>query len=135
MPEQMQSDILYYDGACPLCRREINIVRRLTQHVDFVDVHQLSEAEIPASFSRPALLRDLHLLDRSGQWHIGLAANVGLWQRTRFGFIWRILQWPVIHPLAQWGYRWWADRRFTKMGYCADSVSCAPPSSSRVSDE
>jgi predicted DCC family thiol-disulfide oxidoreductase YuxK len=120
MAEQAQFDILYYDGACPLCRREINLVRRLARQVEFVDVHQLSDPELPDTFSRSALLRDLHLLDRSGQWHIGLAANVGLWQRTRLGFIWRVLQWPIIHPLAQWGYRWWADRRFVNMGYCED---------------
>lgn len=125
MSELVQSDVLYYDGACPLCRREINMARRLARNVDFIDVHQLSDEQLPTPFSRAALLRDLHLRDRSGQWAIGLAANVGLWQRTRFGFIWRILQWPIIHPLARLGYRWWADRRFVKMGYCSDTFSCS----------
>lgn len=125
-----QQDILYYDGACPLCRREINLVRRLARGIDFVDVHELSDAELPSGFARDALLRDLHLQDQSGEWFIGLAANVGLWQRTRFGFIWRILQWPIIHPIARWGYRWWADRRFDKMGYCSDN--CGVP---RKSDD
>lgn len=115
-----RQDVLYYDGACPLCTREIKLVRRLARGIDFIDVHQLSDAELPGDFARDALLRDLHLQDRSGQWHIGLAANVGLWQRTRFGFLWRVLQWPLIHPIARWGYRWWADRRFVKMGYCAE---------------
>lgn len=111
--------ILYYDGACPLCRREIALVRRLTRQVDFVDVHGLADEELPSGLNRLAMLRDLHLRRTDGRLEVGLDANIALWQATPLGWLWRILNLPGIRPLAQWGYRRWADRRYDRMGYCA----------------
>ena len=38
----------------------------------------------------------LHLLRASGEMVTGLAANVAVWQHTRFGALWRLLMLPGI---------------------------------------
>ncbi len=110
---------LYYDAACPICRREVALVRRLTSQLEYVDVHALADREIPDGLSRDAMLRDLHLNDANGQWFIGLSANTRLWQYTPLAPLWRVLTWPLIRPVSERLYRWWADRRYRRMGYCA----------------
>ncbi len=119
MTDKIERSALYYDGACPLCRREIAVVRRLASRIDFVDVHTLSEDQLPAGTSRPDLLRDLHFRHPDGQLETGLEANVALWQATPLGWFWSVLRLPLIRPVARRVYRRWADRRYERMGYCA----------------
>lgn len=105
-------DILYYDGSCPLCRREMAHLAQLkSDQLILQDIHALSQAnDIP---SQSALLKNLHLR-RGDAWITGLDANIAAWQYTRIGVLWRWLSWPVINPIATWCYRQWAQRRFAK---------------------
>lgn len=119
---------LLYDGACPLCRREIALVRRLTRKrkVIFVDVHTLAPEQYPAGKSQADLLLDLHLVWPDGHVDTGLDANVLLWRQTPLGWLWRVFELPLVRPLAQWIYRRWADRRYANMGYCAANPTQPP---------
>lgn len=112
---------LLYDGACPLCRREIALVRRLTSKnkVAFVDVHTLAPEHYPPGKNQADLLLDLHLVWPDGHIDQGLDANVRLWRQTPFGWLWRVFDLPLVRPMAHWTYRRWADRRYANMGYCA----------------
>ena len=111
-------DTLFYDGSCPLCRKEIRLLRRLQRgDLAFADIH----AQIPHSDRRPnreALLRRLHLRRGDGRWLIGLEANVHAWSHTRFGFLFRPLLWPGIRTLATGIYQRWADRRYQHRYAC-----------------
>lgn len=117
----MQTELprLLYDGACPVCRREIALVRRLTRRVDFVDVHQLAPSDYPEGTTEAELLLDLFLVWPDGHIDKGLDANIRLWQQTPFGWLWKLFSLPVIRPLAERFYRRWADRRYANMGYCS----------------
>ncbi|MDP4652461.1 MAG: DUF393 domain-containing protein [Haliea sp.] len=107
-------DILYYDGQCPLCTREMAKLGQLCDgELQLQDIHGLtSETELP---DRDTLLRTLHLKTADGQLLTGIDANVMAWQHTRFGPLWRWLQWPVIRPVAEAAYRFWAQRRFRRL--------------------
>jgi predicted DCC family thiol-disulfide oxidoreductase YuxK len=72
-----------YDGACPLCRREIDLYRGLQADapVCFADV---SDAASPlpqtiAGTSREQLMARFHVLGRDGQLHSGARAFLALW--------------------------------------------------------
>lgn len=114
-----ESPQLLYDAACPVCRREIALVRRLTRRVTFVDVHQLSPSAYPAGTTEPELLLDLHLVWPDGHIDKGLDANIRLWQQTPLGWLWQAFRLPMVRPIAERVYRRWADRRYTNMGYCS----------------
>ena len=59
---------LYYDGACPLCRREIGLLRRLDRHgrIAFEDVSP-PDATPSCPVDRAALLERFHAKLPSGE--------------------------------------------------------------------
>ena len=90
---------LFYDGQCPLCCGEMDRLSRLADaSVELVDIHAAApDVGLP---SRDQLLRTLHFQRASGEFITGLDANVAAWQGTRYGFLWRVLRWPIIRTLA-----------------------------------
>ncbi|MFE8069909.1 DCC1-like thiol-disulfide oxidoreductase family protein [Marinobacteraceae bacterium S3BR75-40.1] len=76
------------------------------------DIHGLTDAQLPENASREALLKRLHLRNAKGHWSIGVEATVVAWSHTRWGWLFRPLLWPVIHPLVNRVYVRWADRRY-----------------------
>lgn len=78
-----QALTVLYDGACPLCRREIGIYRGLQPlrpdaPVCFADVSDAGLA-LPAGTSREQLLARFHVRGRDGQLLSGAQAFLALW--------------------------------------------------------
>ncbi|AOY89143.1 thiol-disulfide oxidoreductase [Marinobacter salinus] len=112
-------DTLFYDGSCPLCAREIRTLRKLQDGtLIFADIHE-QQGDNQGLPSHELLLRRLHLMTRTGEWVIGLHANVRAWSHTRFGFLFKPLLWPIIFPTASRIYEGWADRRYEQKYACA----------------
>ena len=110
-------DTLFYDGSCPLCRREVALLQRLARPtLGFQDIHTATDDNLP---STDALLKSLHLQRDDGAMVTGLAANVAMWQHTSFGVLWRILMLPGIRWVAERAYNVWAERRYARMYGCA----------------
>ncbi len=113
------TDVLYYDGQCPLCVKEMDRLHRLKdQHLLLKDIHTLPEAydddpDCPQP-SKERLLRVLHL-QRNGRFITGIDANIAAWQHTRFGLCWRWLGWPFIRPIAEFAYHRWAQWRYQRL--------------------
>ena len=113
-------DLLYYDGHCPVCRREMKLLSRLKDdQLALVDIHGLTvdDGDRPDAES---LLRLLHLRAGDGTWLTGVEASVRAWRHTRLGGIWAPLLWPPFRVLVERVYQRWASRRFEKLyGRCA----------------
>lgn len=92
--------IIYYDGSCPLCRREIDLYRRLssTVRLDWVDVS--AGASLGEGLSCEAAMRRFHVRDKTGQLLSGGAAFSRLW-RALPG--WRVLGWCFAWAPMSWG--------------------------------
>lgn len=109
-------DTLFYDARCPLCRREVAMLQRLARPtLAFQDIHTATAESLP---SREELLMSLHLLRGNGEMVTGLAANVAVWQHTRFGALWRLLMLPGIRVVAERAYNQWAKRRYARLYGC-----------------
>jgi predicted DCC family thiol-disulfide oxidoreductase YuxK len=69
-----------YDGACPLCRREISLYRglRSTAPLCFADVNDTT-LPLPPGTTREQLLARFHVLGRSGELLSGAQAFLALW--------------------------------------------------------
>lgn len=78
---------VWHDGACPLCRREIALMRRLDRRgaIEFVDA---SEDGGSCPIDRAALLARFHVRE-DGKLLSGAAA---------FGAMWRAI--PLLRPLG-----------------------------------
>lgn len=76
---QTPSVKVWYDGACPLCRREIAIMRRLDrdQAIDFVDVAEGADPSCP--IDQRELLARFHA-EEDGQVLSGAAAFAAMWR-------------------------------------------------------
>lgn len=99
---------IFYDGACPLCRREIDFYqrRRGAEKLSWVDVSRCSEEEVAPGLSKQAALARFHVQSSDGSLASGGEAFARLWTSLPgFRTIGRILQLPPLAWLAERGYR------------------------------
>jgi predicted DCC family thiol-disulfide oxidoreductase YuxK len=94
---------VWYDGACPLCAREIALMRRLDEagEVNFVDL----EATVDTPLPRQAMLQRFHVTAADGSTLSGAAAFVALWRQlpaTRL--LGRAASWPPLLALLERAY-------------------------------
>jgi predicted DCC family thiol-disulfide oxidoreductase YuxK len=84
----MRSLTVWYDGQCPLCRREIALMQRLDRaaRIEFVDVAAPGAASCP--IDRASLLARFHALE-DGQLHSGAAAFAAMWRAV-----------PLLRPIG-----------------------------------
>ena len=96
-----------YDGACPLCRREIALYRGLApvRPLAFVDVSDPSAA-LPPGADRARLLARFHVLRADGSLADGARGFVALWAALP-GWRWlaRLAAVPGVTPLMELAYR------------------------------
>lgn len=115
-------NILFYDGLCPLCAKEIDLLRHLTDSsLLLIDIHSADCTVLGAPKTTLELLSALHLKSADNHWHSGVDASVIAWGHTPYGWIFLPLRWPMIKPAINWLYYKWASRRACKLGYIADS--------------
>lgn len=71
--------LVWFDGACPMCRREIDVMRRLDRRgsIDFVDVSGTSPTSCP--IDRESLLARFHASE-DGRLLSGAAAFAAMWR-------------------------------------------------------
>lgn len=90
---------VYFDGSCPLCRREIAMYRSLpaAQPIDWVDVS--AGAVLGEGLSCEAAMRRFHVRTGDGQLYSGAAAFSVLWRQLPR---WRVLGWLTAVPPLSW---------------------------------
>ena len=96
-----------YDGACPLCAREIAIYRRQkgADAIRWIDIRQHPESEIPLGLSRIEVLSRFHVIRSDGELAIGVAAFVELWKRLpAFQLLARLASLPPVFFIIEIGY-------------------------------
>jgi len=89
-----------YDGACPLCRREIGVYRNLRSDtpICFADVSDTS-VSLPAGTTRQQLLARFHVQRHDGVLLSGSQAFLALWAALPG---WRVLALAGRVPGAAW---------------------------------
>lgn len=76
--QDMDKLLVWYDGNCPLCRREIALMRRLDRRnaIHFLDV---TSADVACPVERADLLARFHAMDQ-GRLLSGAAAFAAMWR-------------------------------------------------------
>jgi predicted DCC family thiol-disulfide oxidoreductase YuxK len=79
---------IWFDGACPLCRREIVLMKRLDHRgaIDFIDIAPSGIADCPVN--RAELLARFHACE-NGELLSGAAAFAAMWRAI-----------PLLRPLG-----------------------------------
>ncbi len=124
-PELQTVDTLYYDGKCALCAHEINLLKKWQRgKLSLIDIHRASASQLAeVNRSQIELLSVLHLRTKSGDVLTGLDATARAWSHTVFGFLFALLRWPLIRPVADYVYQRWAVNRACKLGYDSCEIS------------
>jgi len=79
---------IWYDGACPLCIREIALMKRLdsAERINFVD---LTRTDAPCQLDRMLMLSRVHATTSEGETLSGAAAFAAMWREI-----------PILRPIG-----------------------------------
>lgn len=120
---------LLYDGACPLCRREVALLsRRDAGHgaIRFVDID--APGYDPSAFQgisyRQAMGR-VHGITADGRVLRDLAVFQEAYRQVGLGWIYAPIDWPLLGPLARVIYGIWARLRLRITGRPDLDTLCA----------
>ena len=131
-PAAAMKPTMFYDGGCPICRREVAHYRRLDRagRIRWVDITREPEALASIGIGYAAAMERLHAIDEQGQVVSGVSAFVTVWrQLPGYRHLARAVQRLGLAPLLDWGYARfaaWRMRRRCEGGACGlgpDSIS------------
>ncbi|HVJ86881.1 MAG TPA: DUF393 domain-containing protein [Caulifigura sp.] len=115
---------VFYDGGCPLCRREIQLLRRFDRHgrIRFTDLE--SEAFDPAAVGKTMdeLMAEIHGRLPDGRLVTGLEVFRRLYSAVGLRWLMPVTRLPGISHLLDLGYRLFTRRRLKLTGRCRNGV-------------
>lgn len=114
---------VFFDGGCPLCRREIDHYRKLKTEtrIQWIDVTQSDGALADFGLERETAMRRFHVLDSRGQFHIGAHGFVILWAELPFyRYLASLVRGLSVVPLLDRIYVRFADWHYGRR--CVDGV-------------
>ena len=104
---------VFYDGQCPLCKREIDMVRRKDKH------NRLRLTDIAASDFQPVagkdlaeLMKEIHGRKANGDFVTGVDVFREIYSRLGFGWLVSASRVPILQQVLDVGYRVFAYLRF-----------------------
>jgi predicted DCC family thiol-disulfide oxidoreductase YuxK len=99
--------IVYYDGACPLCRLEIGHYKTCDRlrAIRFVDVSR-ADADTGNNLARAAAMARFHVRQGNGELVSGAEAFVAVWQvLPRWRVLAQLAKVPGVLPALEGAYR------------------------------
>ena len=119
---------VFYDGACPVCRREVAMLKRRDRRSKFKFVDIAAPDFDPEIYGKrlDALMAEIHARLPDGSWIRGVEVFRRLYAEVGFRWLVAISRWPVVSPLLAFGYRLFAKNRWRLKGSCdARGIQCS----------
>ncbi len=113
--------MVFYDGKCGLCRKEINYYKKIAPPglFDWQDITESLDDLNEQGISLSAGLKQIHAKDHDGRLYVGVDAFILIWKQLRW---WRVLATlvalPLIWQIADIVYRIFAHWRFSRLEHC-----------------
>lgn len=109
---------VYYDGACPICRREISLMRRLDRRgrLLLIDFAPPTFCEPECGLSCEQLSAVIHARWGDGRVIQGVEVFRAMWTAVGLGWLARVSRWPFIDRLLVRSYVWFAKHRLRLTG-------------------
>ncbi len=125
---------VFFDGGCPLCVREIGMLRRWDKHhrIRFTDIDSPDFSAESLGKTYEDLMSRIQGRLADGTWIEGVEVFRQLYAAVGLGPLVWITRWPVISQLLTFGYRVFAKNRLRLTGRCMGK-SCAIPGSAASS--
>jgi predicted DCC family thiol-disulfide oxidoreductase YuxK len=123
---------VFYDGGCPVCLREVRVLRRLDRRgrIQFTDIDAAGfQVPLPGPASDELMAR-IHARTADGAWIEGVEVFRRLYTAVGLGPLVSVSRWPGIAQALDWGYAIFARNRTRWFGRCTTN-SCAPGAAAR----
>jgi len=115
---------VFFDGGCPMCRREIAHYQRLDSagRIRWLDIHREPDVVAEVGVSWEAAMQRLHVRSGTGELHTGVPAFVAIWRELpRYRWLARLVAAvPGLIPLLDFAYGRFARWRWRRR--CRDGV-------------
>ena len=113
---------VFYDGACPLCQKEVkryqSLIYKKDEKIDWIDISKNQDALIDECINYDDAMRLIHIKDGSGVHQVGLEGILTLWDNIPYyRMVSRMIRkFPVSHPTFEKFYEFLAKHRMTLTG-------------------
>lgn len=123
---------VFYDGECPLCMREIRMLRRLDRagRILFTDIAAPGFEPASVGLDQAALMAKIHGRLPDGTLVEGVEVFRRLYDAVGFGPVVAVTRVPGVSHALDAGYRWFAKNRLSLTGRCADGACQVPRAAS-----
>lgn len=109
---------VYFDGECPICRREIDFMKKFNRkhQLAFIDFSASSYRSAEHGFSPCDLGKVIHARWSNGTVIMGVEVFREMWEAIGFRTLARLARRPMINKLLVRGYDWFARNRLRLTG-------------------
>lgn len=117
---------VFYDGDCPLCIREINLLRRwdTNNKIRFTNIAEANFRSEAVGKTYQQLMAEIHGRLPDGSWITGVDVFRKLYSAVGFPRLVALTRIPGISQILDFGYRVFAKNRLRFTGRCStDSAS------------
>ena len=118
---------VFYDGDCPLCRREIEFIRRLDRRgqIRFTNIAALGFDPMQNGKTRDELMAEIHGLLPNGSWVTGVEVFRRMYAAAGFRLLAALTRLPVLSHVLDAGYRLFSTNRLRWTGRCSpEKLTC-----------
>ncbi len=119
---------VFFDGECPLCLREINMLRSLDRHerIRFTDIADPDFDPASTGLTQAALMASIRGRMPSGELVEGVEVFRQLYGAVGFGPVIPLTRLPGIRQALDAGYAVFARNRLRLTGRCTDETCVLP---------
>ena len=109
---------VYFDGDCPICRREIDLVKRLNrrQRLKFIDFSTSAYRSGEHGLNQCDLGKVIHARWSDGRVITGVEVFREMWDAVGLGFLANVSRWPIVNGVLLKAYDWFARNRLRLTG-------------------
>lgn len=125
---------VFYDGGCPLCSREIDMIRSRdhARLIRFTDIDAPNFDAWSVGKTQDELMAQLHGRLPDGTWIKGLETFRRIYAAIGFCRTVKISRWPIVAQILDVGYWIFARYRLPLTGRCKQELCALPVSSSET---
>lgn len=109
---------VFFDGACPICAREIALMKRMDQQrqLEFNDFSSVAYDTASIDVSSAELGRIIHARWADGRVISGVEVFRAMWEAVGLGMLARLSRLSLIEPMVLRAYAWFARNRLRLTG-------------------
>jgi len=118
---------LLFDGECPLCVREVRLLGRFNRRgrLGLEDIATRGFDPGRHGLTRAQVMGHIHALLPDGRVVTGMEAFRRSYAAVGLGWLLAPTAWPLLRPLADRGYAWFAKNRLRLTGRDCATGTCA----------